>query len=213
MIIPNKVNVVCNAVMPDGRRLADGAESNAVGTEILTYSLQKLLKSDKASVAKGETVRNTAIFTNNSAAALRDCFFKAPLPEGAVFIDGSVKINGAAQPSPNPAKGFYLPDLPSGGEVVIEYDIKAEKFAKVAEIAQTATLDYRVNDPARGDVSYSEGTNTVFVTVTADGDAAKAPLQPEGYTVRRVFYKLDYFYDCCGCCCCDCCDCCDDVCC
>ena len=49
MRIPNQLNVTYGAVLPNGRRISERAESNAVSTEILTYSVLKEIRSDRKS--------------------------------------------------------------------------------------------------------------------------------------------------------------------
>ena len=41
MLIPNKITVTYDAISPDGKKYSEKTESNAVNTEILTYSVSK----------------------------------------------------------------------------------------------------------------------------------------------------------------------------
>ena len=49
--------------------------------------------------------------TNNSTAKLLGNVFKISQPESAALVAGSVKVNGVAQPSYDPVKGFTIGDL------------------------------------------------------------------------------------------------------
>ncbi len=217
MLIPNKITVTYDATSPDGKKYSEKTESNAVNTEILTYSVSKEIRSDKTAVRAGETVRYTATLTNDSAAELFDIFFRVPQPENASFVTGSVKINKTAQPSCNPITGFYIPDINTGETVVIEYAIKAEK-PTATPATQFATFDYTVNDPVRGNAEYSENTDKILLNV----------MEKINDTFQIVIRRTEYFatgnyiypcrnccdcsdfcnrcgcYDCCDCCCCDC---------
>ena len=86
MLIPNKITVTYDAISPDGKKYSEKTESNAVNTEILTYSVSKKIRSDKTAVRAGETVRYTATLTNDSAAELFDIFFKVPQPENGATV-------------------------------------------------------------------------------------------------------------------------------
>ena len=167
MRIPNQLNVTYGAVLPNGRRISERAESNAVSTEILTYSVLKEIRSDKTIVRAGERAHNTVTVTNRSAAKLFGNYFTISQPNEANFIAGSVKINGVAQPAYDPIAGFALPDLEPGETVVIEYEIKADQ-PTTAPVTHFAALQYTVNDPVRGNVTYSEKTETVSFHVLAD---------------------------------------------
>ena len=47
MLIPNKISVTYGAATPDGKRVLQFAESNAVSTEVLSYSVLKEIRTDK----------------------------------------------------------------------------------------------------------------------------------------------------------------------
>lgn len=167
MTILNKANIAFAAVMPDGQKFGDGAESNSVSTEILSHSVDKKIGCEKEYVRQGENVRHTVTITNNSSAKLFDNYFTIPQSDGASYVAGSVKVNGIAQPDYDPVKGFALPDLAPAESVVIEYDLKVTAD-ETAPVTHFATLKYTVNDPARGNVAYAENTDTTAVRVIAD---------------------------------------------
>lgn len=168
MLIPNKLTIRYNAVIPDGKRVLRISESNTVNTEILSYSVTKTIKSDKTTAQEGETVRNTVTVTNNSAAKLYNNFFTLPAPDGASYVAGSVKVNGIAQPSYEPVKGFPMPDLNPDESVTVEYDLQINNPVTTTPVTHFGTLDYTVNDPARGNVNYSENTDMLSVNVVSD---------------------------------------------
>ena len=168
MIIPNKLHLTYNAVMPDGKKFLRTVESNAVYTEILSYSVSKTIRSDKTSVRKGENFGIGVTVSNDSAVKLFNNFFTIPQPVGAGYVAGSVKINGVARPAFDPIKGFPLPDLNPGETVAIEYVLKADDQIATTTTTNLATLNYTVNDPERGNISYSENTDTVSLDVISD---------------------------------------------
>lgn len=166
MLISNKLNITYNSTMPNGKKSSEKAESNTVITEILTFSVLKEIRSDKTMVRVGENARYTVTVTNNSATKIFNNLFAISQPN-ASFVSGSVKINGVSQPTYNALSGFALPDLNPGDTVIIEYDLKADKQTSIP-ITHFATLSYTVNDPARGNVNYSENTDTVSLIVIYD---------------------------------------------
>ncbi len=191
MLIPNKLNVTYKTILPDSRRLSETKESNTVNTEILSYSVMKEIRADKTTVFNGENVRNTVTITNNSTAKLFGNFFTISQPNGASFVAGSVKINGTEHPSYNPLNGFYLPELCSNEAVVIEYVFKANKFSSVPA-THFASLRYSVNDPSRGEVNFSENTDTVSFTIV--NKALEATIRTFNYFDKRRYLED---YDCC----------------
>lgn len=191
MLIPNKISVTYGAATPDGKRVLQFAESNAVSTEVLSCSVLKEIRTDKTTVRAGENARVTVTLTNTSAAKLLNNLFTALQPGNANFVAGSVKVNGVAQPEADFTAGFDLPDLESGGTVIIEYKIKALK--PDTAVRHFATLYFTVDDPERGYVDYYENTDTVEINVIA-GEVNVA-----GQIVIRTFYNNRCRFICCPC--------------
>ena len=50
MIISNKLNITYLIIMPDGETARAITESNTVNTEILSYSVPKIISSEKTTV-------------------------------------------------------------------------------------------------------------------------------------------------------------------
>lgn len=168
MIIPNQSNITFSYTLPDGLAERDSQESNIVNTEILTYSVPKVKSSNKTSVQQGGIAHHTVTVTNNSATQLFNNTFTDQMSAGASYVAGSVKVNGVAQPSYDPLAGFALPNLNPGESATIEYDIKADNPSTNTPVTNFATINYTIDDPARGNVNYSENTNTVSLDVFAN---------------------------------------------
>lgn len=165
MIIPNQSNVAFNYVLPDGHTVADDLDSNIVTTEILTYSVPKIKSGDKVFMQEGETSVHTVVITNNSQTQLFDLILKDTMSSGASYVAGSVTVNGVSQPAYDPVAGFPLPSLAPGQAVTVSYTILANNPMTQTPVTDTATLNYSVNDPIRGNVNFSEDTNPVSVEI------------------------------------------------
>lgn len=168
MIIPNQSNISFNYVLPDGQTVAAELDSNIVNTEILTYSVPKIKSADKTFLQEGETAQHTVVITNNSQTQLFDLMFKDAMSDGATHVAGSVTVNGVPQPTYDPVAGFPLPALNAGQAVTVGYTILANNPVTQTPVTNFATLDYTVNDPARGNVDFSENTNTVSVDIVSN---------------------------------------------
>lgn len=168
MIIPNQSNITFNYILPDGQTIAAELDSNIVNTEILTYSVPKVKSGDKIFIQEGETSRRTVVITNNSHTQLFNMFFKDTMSGGATYVAGSVTVNGVSQPAYDPAAGFALPSLNVGQAVTVTYDIKANNPMTQTPVTDCATLNYTVDDPARGNVNFSENTNEISVQIISN---------------------------------------------
>lgn len=168
MLIPNQSNVTFHYVLPDGQIIDGERDSNIVNTEILTYSVPKVKSADKTFLQEGETAQHTVVITNNSQTQLFDLVFKDVMSGGATYVAGSVTVNGAPQPTYDPVIGFPLPALNAGQAVTVGYTIMANNPMTQTPVTNYATLAYVVNDPLRGNVSFSENTNTVSIDILSN---------------------------------------------
>lgn len=168
MIIPNQSNISFNYVLPDGQTIAAELDSNIVNTEILTYSVPKVKSGDKTFLQEGETSQHSVVITNNSQTRLFNLVFKDAMSGGAAYVAGSVTVNGVSQPAYDPVAGFPLPALNPGQAVTVAYTIRANNPMTQTPVTDFATLSYTVDDPVRGNVNFSENTNTVSVQIISN---------------------------------------------
>lgn len=167
MIIPNQSNATFNYVLPDGQTVAGEQDSNIVNTEVLTYSVPKVKTGDKVFLQEGETSTHTVVITNNSQTTLFNMSLKDNMSNGATHVTGSVTVNGVAQPTYDPIAGFVIPDLAPNQSATVTYDIIANNPMTATPVTDFATLNYTVDDPARGNVSFAENTNNVSVQIVS----------------------------------------------
>ncbi len=62
----------------------------------------------------GETVTYTVQLTNTCTSPLTNVFFKDNVPNGLLFVAGSVTVNGVSDASLDPNIGFTIPNIPGG---------------------------------------------------------------------------------------------------
>ncbi len=165
MNISNQSNVIYNAVPPNQPGVPESVTSNTVNTEVLSDVIKKVMTTDKTFAKEGETVRNTVTITNNSTAVLTPAYIINQAPDGASFVDGSVKINGVAAPA-DPVLGITLPVLNPGESITVEYDMKINSPSTATTVTNSAEFRYDVGDPVSGIIrTYTEPINAVTVNV------------------------------------------------
>lgn len=168
MKIPNQSNVTYNAMIPNEGATHGEIESNTVSTEVLSYAISKVLSTDKTWVKAGEIVHNKVTVTNNSETKLTYNFISNPTPNGATYVAGSVKLNGAELPSKDMISGFFLPDLNPGETLTVEYDMKINDPVTVNPVTDVSQFQYVVTEPLRGEVRYKEYTEPVTFNCISD---------------------------------------------
>ena len=168
MLIPNQSHATYNAVAPNQAGIPGSIASNTVNTEVLSDEITKVITVDKTYAKEGETVHNTVTITNNSSAVLTPAYIINQAPEGASFVEGSVKLNGVAVPA-DPVLGITLPVLNPGESITVEYDMKINSPSTVTTVTNSADFRYDVGEPESGIIrTYTEPTNAVSVNVFSD---------------------------------------------
>lgn len=97
--------------------------SNTVTTEVLSDLIKKVMTTDKTFAKEGETVHNTVTITNNSSAILTPAYIINQAPDGASFVDGSVKINDQIISAYRPDVGYSVANLPPNDSATTSFKV------------------------------------------------------------------------------------------
>ena len=104
-----------------------GTQYNVSSNEVLVHILDNqvyLLKTaDKTIVKSKDVVTFTITITNDGELENTNMMFSDPLPTGATFVAGSVKIDDEVKADLNPTTGFALSNLAAGGQIKIEFQV------------------------------------------------------------------------------------------
>lgn len=97
--------------------------SNEVSVHILDNQVYLLKTADKTIVKSKDVVTFTITITNDGELENTNMMFSDPLPTGATFVAGSVKIDDEVKADLNPTTGFALSNLAAGGQIKIEFQV------------------------------------------------------------------------------------------
>lgn len=97
--------------------------SNEVSVHILDNQVYLLKTADKTIVKSKDVVTFTITITNDGELVNTNMMFSDPLPTGATFVAGSVKIDDEEKADLNPTTGFALSNLAAGGQIKIEFQV------------------------------------------------------------------------------------------
>jgi len=117
---------------------------------------------DKPQAYIGDTVTYTVTIENTCTQALTDVFFSDNIPEGLVFLTGSVKINGIEEPLANLVQGFPLPDIANGEKVEVSFSAEVISIPDINPTINTAEINYAYT-PIEGGIpdSFTAQSNEV----------------------------------------------------
>ena len=141
-----------------------------VGLYLVDIDFPTPAKSASASdVPIGTVVDFRIAFENTTNSDMTSINFNDPLPDGLVFVPGSVRINGNAYPDADPAMGFALPDLAAGEMVTVTFQVNADHVPTGGTATNTASIAYNTSLVAGvAPLSFLVQSNPVTISITAE---------------------------------------------
>ncbi|KEI75252.1 cell surface protein [Clostridium botulinum B2 128] len=116
----------------------------------------------------GETVTYTVTLENTCTSPLTNVFFKDNIPNGLLFVAGSVIVNGVSEGSFDPNVGFTIPNILGGSTATITFDAVVNAVPTPNPALNTATINYSYT-PVEGGIenNFTVDSNTVPLEVRA----------------------------------------------
>lgn len=167
LILHNSALCQYSFMAPEGRLVHGEIRSNAVDVSLVSYQLSTLLTASTATTFIGDAVTYTLQLRNEGTRLLYGIVAVIPVPEGTVFIPGSVIAGGVYQPEADPPSGIRLGSLSAGWAAEISFRVRVDSIPPDAVLQAKALVTYEVNE--NGDTVVS---NTVQITVVQPGVSA-----------------------------------------
>ncbi|NFO18071.1 DUF11 domain-containing protein, partial [Clostridium botulinum] len=116
----------------------------------------------------GETVTYTVTLENTCTSPLTNVFLKDNVPNGLLFVAGSVIVNGVSEGSFDPNVGFTIPNIPGVSTATITFDAVVNAVPTPNPALNTATINYSYT-PVEGGIesNFTVDSNTVPLEVRA----------------------------------------------
>ncbi len=97
-------------------------------------------------------------------------FFQDSIPQGTLFIENSVFVNGILQEGADPELGFPLNDLPTGANVIVTFEVLIDEIPKGNNVVNNANVtgDFLLN-PTEPPITVTVPSNTVMTVVNSSG--------------------------------------------
>ncbi len=134
--------------------------------EILVPIFTPVKSSSTFTANVGDIVTYTVKLTNTCTSPLTNVFFRDNVPNGLLFIPGSITVNGVPELGVDPNIGFPLPDIPGGSVTEVTFQVRVEGIPNPNPAINTATIDYSYT-PVEGGIPgiFSEESNPVPLVV------------------------------------------------
>ncbi|TKI89032.1 DUF11 domain-containing protein, partial [Bacillus cereus] len=77
---------------------------------------------------RGDVLVYTIEVINAGSVPATNVFFQDSIPQGTLFIENSVLVNGVLQEGADPGLGFPLNDLPTGASVIVTFEVLIDEI-------------------------------------------------------------------------------------
>ncbi|MEC0092001.1 CARDB domain-containing protein [Paenibacillus macquariensis] len=158
----NKALCKFTFVTPEGRVITDELYSNTVTISLIAFQICTSLAANTSTTFVGDVVTYTLQIINEGIQSLQDVIAVIPVPEGAVFITGSVIVSGIYYPESDPNIGINLGTLSAGTNIEISFRVSIVEVPPTSTLINTATVSYVVDGN-----EYNTESNTVVVVVVS----------------------------------------------
>ncbi|MGE6575092.1 hypothetical protein [Paenibacillus xylanexedens] len=125
---------------PDGRVIPGSVTSNIVIIPV-TLPLVTVTKSTTAiDAVAGDTVTYSFTITNQVEIIVTDIMLTDSIPQGSVFVAGSVTLNGVPQPAADPVTGVAVGTLVGGASSTVTFSINVTSLPDPPQLTDQAQV-------------------------------------------------------------------------
>lgn len=100
------------------------SNSNPAAVYIIVRQMTNVKSVDKAFALKGDVLTYTSVIKNTGSVPVTDVVFQDEIPAGTAFVNGSVTVNGVAQPAYDPQTGFFAANLTPQATVTVTFQVQ-----------------------------------------------------------------------------------------
>ncbi|WP_242257496.1 DUF11 domain-containing protein, partial [Bacillus cereus group sp. BfR-BA-01379] len=123
----------------------------------------EVVKSVNTNVATvGDVLVYTIEIINAGSVSATNVFFQDSIPQGTLFIENSVVVNGVLQEGADPELGFQINNLPTGASAIVTFEVLIDEIPQGNNVVNNANVtgDFLVN-PTEPPITITVPSNTV----------------------------------------------------
>ncbi|WP_443147076.1 DUF7507 domain-containing protein [Paenibacillus sp. HWE-109] len=121
--LSNQATAVYTYSPPDGRQLSGSVSSNILVIPVSSPNVTVVKSTNVIDAIAGDTITYTVVVTNAGIEAVNNVVVTDPIPNGTLFIAGSVVVNGISRPTYNPGTGIPIGTIPVAGSVTVTFEV------------------------------------------------------------------------------------------
>ncbi|MHA6529454.1 hypothetical protein [Paenibacillus sp. BAC0078] len=164
--LSNEARATYSFATPEGREGQGEISSNNVRVSLIPYQLSLLLSASTLTTFVGDAVTYTLQLRNEGTRHLYGILADIPVPDGAVFIHGSVIAGGIYLPDADPEQGIQLGALKAGAAADISFRVRIASLPSTLDpaLATHALVTYGAESSTE-----TSKSNSVVISVVQSG--------------------------------------------
>ncbi|MBE7149444.1 DUF11 domain-containing protein [Bacillus mycoides] len=164
--------------------------SNSASTQINNATVTTVLEANRAIVSIGDIITYTATLTNTGNFPANSVLLINGVPEGALFVQNSVTLNGISLPGASPTLGIPVGIIAPGDSATITFQFLASSIPPQGAIINQAITSYTyIVDPSQPPVTATSSSNTVNTAVV---DASLSAIKNTDSLVQTTDGTITY---------------------
>ncbi|MBJ8103255.1 MULTISPECIES: beta strand repeat-containing protein [Bacillus cereus group] len=165
---PNTVNIVYDFIFnPDFAPIQKSTTSNTTFVQINDADIVSLKTVDLTSVTIGDILTYTTTLTNTGNTDATAVVFTDNIPDGTIFIDGSVLVNNFPQLNANPSTGILVGTVAPNVTIPVTFSVTVVALPASGRIQNQATSRYTLNGEEQISTSNITFTEVISANIIA----------------------------------------------
>ncbi|MCZ1269389.1 DUF11 domain-containing protein, partial [Paenibacillus tundrae] len=151
--------------VPDGPIINTAVTSNAVVVPIYEPNVAIVKSADTTNALVGDTVTYTLVVTNTGNIDATTTVLDN-IPDGSVFVPGSVTVNGVSQPASDPVAGIPIGPVAPNATSTVTFQVSVVSQPAGLQLVNQGTASYTFQPPDGRVIPGSVTSNTVVIPVS-----------------------------------------------
>lgn len=156
----NQASAAYNFTLSNGNVVNRSSTSNTVTVNVALPNVALVKSVNQIDAVVGDILLFTSVLTNNGIANVNNIVLRDSLQSNAVFVPGSVKVQGITRPDASPESGISLGTLAPGASVTVTFEVTIT-MAIPTQIVNQSTASF-----TSGSFSATSASNTTTTPVT-----------------------------------------------
>ncbi|WP_255374485.1 hypothetical protein [Cohnella sp. OV330] len=159
-LLSNQASSTYAYTLPDGRTFGGAFVSNLLVVPVSAPNVGVAKSASATDAVVGDNLVYTVAIQNNGIVTINNVLLNDPTPSGAIFVPGSVTVDGIPRTNANPEAGIALGSIAPGAGTTVAYTINVTSLPDPSSLSNRASVSF-----TSGAFSATTFSNTVVTPV------------------------------------------------